>query len=252
VNLKAFISRKKFLLGLQLRQTNRPEFECPLCAYKGPFMDVSPTTGMRQNAVCPGCGAAERHRLQWLSLQAIQERVQFSKMRLLHFAPEGFFRRKFAKMFKSYVTAGLDPRGVDYAADLTKPLPFQPGSFDVVFASHVLEHIREDGLALANIRRVLSTAGMAILPVPIVAEATVEYPQPNPFEAGHVRAPGRDYYQRYSNYFSSVEVISSDRFSERFQTFVYEDRSGWPTRQMPLRPAMAGLRHPETVPICSG
>jgi SAM-dependent methyltransferase len=213
-------------------------------------MSLSATTGLRQHAICPGCGAAERHRLQWLSLQSIQEHTELSRMRLLHFAPESFFRCRFPKMFKSYVTADLNPRGVDCAADLTKALPFPPGSFDMVYASHVLEHIREDEAALANIRRVLSSTGIAILPVPIVAETTVEYLQANPFEAGHVRAPGRDYYQRYTKYFSSVEVVSSDSFSERYQPFVYEDRSGWPTSNMPLRRAMPGIRHAETVPVC--
>lgn len=250
MNLTPIVSRKMFALGAHLQRPVRPVFECPLCSYKGPFMNISATAGLRQHAICPWCGAAERHRVQWLSLLAIYKHADFSRMRLLHFAPESFFRRRFSRMFKSYITADLNPRRVDCAADLTKVLPFSPGSFDVVYASHVLEHIREDGVALTNIRRVLSSTGIAILPVPIVAETTVEYPQANPFEEGHVRAPGLDYYHRYTKYFSRVDVVSSDSFSERFQPFVYEDRSCWPTSNMPLRPAMTGIRHSETVPVC--
>ncbi|MFB3915160.1 MAG: methyltransferase domain-containing protein [Terriglobales bacterium] len=146
--------------------------------------------------------------------------AETSRTNVLHFAPEPFFRRKCAGMFRSYTTADLCPDGVDYAVDLAKPLPFAPGSFDLIYASHVLEHIRDDEAALENIRRALSPVGLAILPVPIVAETTIEYPAPNPAEAGHVRAPGRDYYRRYEKYFRKLTVFSSEDFDDRFQLFV--------------------------------
>ncbi len=171
-------------------------------------------------------------------------------MRVLHLAPESFFRKRFAAMFGSYTTADLNPFRVDYQIDLTQPLPFAPGSFDLIYASHVLEHIQQDEVALANIRLLLSPAGIAILPVPILAESTIEYPAPNPAEEGHVRAPGRDYYQRYKKYFSSVRLFSSTDFDDRFQVFIFEDRSHWPTPDMPLRPAMQGERFPDTIPVC--
>jgi ubiquinone/menaquinone biosynthesis C-methylase UbiE len=150
-------------------------------------------------------------------------------MRVLHFAPEAFLGKKFAGMFRSYATADIDPRGVDYMIDLTKPLPFAARSFDLVYASHVLEHIADDRAALENIRRVLA---------------------PNGIEVGHVRAPGLDYYRRYEPFFRKITIFVSEDFSENFQTFIYEDRSHWPTPEMPLREPMGGIRHPDAVPIC--
>ena len=41
------------------------------------------------------------------------------------------------------------------------------------------------------------------------ASRTIEYPAPNPNEANHVRAPGRDYFDCYSRVFSAVRVYAS-------------------------------------------
>jgi hypothetical protein len=92
--------------------------------------------------------------------------------------------------------------------------------------------------------------GVAILPVPVVCEKTIEYPQANPSEAYHVRAPGFDYFDRYSKCFNRVDVLASNSFPEKYQLFIYEDRSVWPTTECPLRPPMDGERHADFVPIC--
>lgn len=78
-----------------------------------------------------------------------------------------------------------------------RSLPYDAASFDLVYASHVLEHI-DDWAALGEIFRILAPGGVAVLPVPLVVENTVEHHSPNPFEAEHVRAPGPDYFGRYS------------------------------------------------------
>lgn len=52
--------------------------------------------------------------------------------------------------------------------DIRKPLPFEDGSVDAVYASHVLEHLdREEGLGLLReCRRVLKPAGIVRIVVP--------------------------------------------------------------------------------------
>lgn len=226
-----------------------PSFECPLCGYTGPFANFARPTGLRRHAQCPSCGALERHRLQYVVLQEALADRDRATTRVLHVAPEPFFRRFFAERFPHYETADLSMRGVDHHVDLVA-LPFPDASYDVIFASHVLEHIRDDARALAELRRVLRPGGIAILPVPIVAERTVEYPEPNPHESHHVRAPGLDYFERYERHFARVERRGSEQFPARFQLFIYEDRTHWPTQRSPLRPAMAGERHVDVVPVC--
>jgi ubiquinone/menaquinone biosynthesis C-methylase UbiE len=51
-------------------------------------------------------------------------------------------------------------------------------SFDVVLASHVLEHIPEDEQAMREIRRVLAPGGWAFLVVPFDPDREVSYEDP--------------------------------------------------------------------------
>src|SRR4051812_15407005 len=80
------------LFKLRTLVSRKEEFECPICGYDGPLMDVHPSTGIRKHAQCPRCGALERHRLQHLAIgEALRGRDR-SSMKMLHFAPERCFR----------------------------------------------------------------------------------------------------------------------------------------------------------------
>lgn len=212
-------------------------------------MDLNPPTGLRKHAKCPKCGALERHRIQYLVVMDVFKKLECSKLKMLHFSPESFFRPIFSKQFGKYETADLSMKDVDFNVDL-QVLPFDDASYDFVFASHVLEHIPDDNKAIEEIRRVLKPNGIAILPVPLICEKTIEYPEPNPNEAYHVRAPGMDYFERYERYFSKVEKRASDSLPVKYQLFIYEDRSIWPTEECPLRSSTLGEKHIDVVPIC--
>lgn len=167
---------------------------------------------------------------------------------MLHFAPEAFFRSFFAERFEDYQTADIEMTSVDHTVDLQE-LPFPDASYDFVFASHVLEHVPDDRRAIHQIRRILRTGGIAVLPVPIVCEKTVDYAEPDPNESNHVRAPGLDYFDRYESCFSRVQRIGSDSLPEKYQPFVYEDRRGLPPRKFP-RTELPGGRFIDIVPVC--
>lgn len=233
----------------KLRSSGKERFECPVCGYIGPFMDDAPPTGLRTHAKCPNCNALERHRLQFLAVEKLLRDIDTTDMKILHFAPEPFFREYFSQRFGQYESADLSMNDVDHHVDIQQ-LPFDSSSYDFIFASHVLEHIPDDAKAISEIRRVLKPNGIAILPVPIVAERTIEYPEPNPHEDYHVRAPGIDYFEKYERHFSRVERVRSDSFPDRYQLFIFEDRSQWPTKEFPLRPATPGDKHIDVVPIC--
>jgi SAM-dependent methyltransferase len=244
--------RNKVRLPLPIfRVLNRAKesFVCPLCDYEGPFADLHSFAGVRKHAVCPKCGALERHRLQYLVAMDALKDMNVSEMKMLHFAPENFLRPLFSSRFGKYQTADPYVKGVDYQVDI-RILPFRDGSYDFVFASHVLEQIADDERAIQEIRRILKPNGLAILPVHVVCDKTIEYPEANLQEAGHVRAPGLDYFERFKQYFDRVEVHASDSLPEKYQLYVYEDRSVWPTENCPLRTPMQGERHSEFVPVC--
>lgn len=192
------------------------EFHCPLCDHRGELH----TFRGRFHAQCPRCYSLERHRLQFSVLKKVLDEQAMKSMIALHFAPESCMKKYFSTRFGCYKTADLMMNDVDYQVDI-QSLPFSDGQFDFVFASHVLEHIPDDRKALSEIHRILRPNGIAILPVPVICEHTIEYDEPDPLQDYHVRAPGLDYYDRYKNVFSSVEMISSFDVDENIQPFVY-------------------------------
>jgi SAM-dependent methyltransferase len=187
--------------------------------------------------------------LQYLVVEQLRQRYPLDRYTIHHFSPERGLDEHFRSVFKLYLSAGLGNVPVDCPVDLTE-LPFEDGSCDFIFASHVLEHIEDDRRAIEEIRRVLRPGGMAVLPVPIVQEVTVEYAEPNQHESLHVRAPGLDYFDKYRSVFSRVEVYGSEDFDPKYQLWNYEDRSNYPTLKSPLRQPMPGKRHPDYVPVC--
>lgn len=222
---------------------------CPACGYSGRFSTAWALTGRRAEAYCPACHAAERHRLQALVVDVLSSRLDLTTMSMLHIAPEPILAKRFWNEFASYTTADLVRDDVDLNFDITDA-PLEDGSYDVVYASHVLEHIPDDRAAIAEIHRILAPGGFAVLPVPIVCERTIEYPEPVESEAGHVRAPGPDYFERFAA-FDAVEVFHSSDFSEEPQVYIVEDRSRYPNRHAPFRTPTPGRRHEDMVPVCT-
>lgn len=191
-------------------------YHCPLCNYRGELLSFRG----RPYAQCPNCLSLERHRFQYQILQKVLHDKNTKLMHALHFAPEPGLKAFFNHCFAKYVTADIAMSDVDINVDI-QALPFADETFDFVFASHVLEHIPDDHKALFEIRRILKPQGMAILPVPIVVASTIEYPEPDPLQDNHVRAPGLDYYERYADYFSSCQFYSSEEVDAECQPFVY-------------------------------
>lgn len=116
---------------------------------------------------CPRCGSNDRERHLFLFMRAEGLFERMATMAVLHFAPE----RRLAEHIRSsgassYVRCDLFPASPDIVrADITA-MEFADDSFDLVIASHVLEHVGDARKALGEIRRVLKTGGLAILQTP--------------------------------------------------------------------------------------
>jgi SAM-dependent methyltransferase len=176
--------------------------ECPICS--GHFARFLPYGG-RDGVLCPGCGAAERHRLLWLWLNDPGHPDRL-RGRMLAFGPDDATEARLrARPGLDYLSADIDGSQAMTAADVTD-LPFEEGSFDSVLCSHVLEHVPDEAAALAEVRRVLRPGGWAaiMLPVDRSLPTTVEDPAAGTPEArqerfghwDHVRLYGADVARR--------------------------------------------------------
>ena len=93
-------------------------------------------------------------------------------------------------------------------------------SFDVIYCSHVLEHIQDDRRAMAELYRVLKPSGWAVLQVPITADKTMEDagvtdPESRLEQFGqqdHVRRYGPDFENRLLDAGFAVEKIGERDF----------------------------------------
>ncbi len=139
---------------------------------------------------------------------------------MLHVAPETMFRKILKKNIGSgYLTADLNGKGVDIAMDITA-IQYADNTFDIIYCSHVLEHVPDDRLAMREFRRVLKPDGWAVILVPITTDKTHEDPSvTDPAERlrrfgqeDHVREYGPDYVDRLREAGFRVEVIRAGDF----------------------------------------
>lgn len=166
----------------------------------------------RANALCPQCGALERHRLIWRYLEVCTNLFK-EPAKLLHVAPEKLFYRKFKENQNiEYVPCAKFGEGYEdkypegtINIDITN-ISLPDNSFDAILCSHVLEHIPDDSKAMQELFRILKPGGWAILQVPLDVKRNETYedfsitgPKEREQAFGqhdHVRVYGNDYEQR--------------------------------------------------------
>jgi SAM-dependent methyltransferase len=168
----------------------------------------------REDAQCVHCGALERHRLLWLFIQRKTDFFDGMSKKMLHVAPEACFEPRFKEQLgDNYLTADLfNPRAM-VKLDITD-IQYADQSFDVIYCSHVLEHVQDDRRAMREFFRVLKNNGWAILLVPVTSEHTFEDPsilEPEERlrvfgQEDHVRRYGPDYADRLREAGFNVEI----------------------------------------------
>ncbi len=181
----------------------------------------------RENVLSPSTLSLERHRLLWVYLK--NETTFFTKkLKVLHFAPEQAFYKRFRKLKNlEYTTTDLNSPLADVKADICN-LPFNDNTYDVIFCNHVLEHIPDDTKAMQELYRVLKPGGWGIFQIPqdLGRETTFEdnsitdkKERAKIFgQYDHVRIYGKDYFNKlrsigfvveeedYTNKLSEIDV----------------------------------------------
>ena len=163
------------------------------------------------------CGALERHRLIVLYLTRRTDLFSGDRKKLLHIEPEAQLSRLLQKAdCIDYLSADLSSPNAMVKMDVTN-IQYPDDCFDVIYCSHVLEHVSDDRGAIREFYRVLKPGGWAILQVPISADATFEDPSVTDPDArerlfgqdDHVRRYGHDYADRLA---AAGFLVSVDGF----------------------------------------
>jgi SAM-dependent methyltransferase len=178
-----------------------------------------------RNFECPSCGAHDRERHLFLYLRALNLFEGMRGKAILHFAPE----RNLSKAIHNarpdlYVCCDLFPDVYAKIPDVQQmdisSIAYASDSFDIVIASHVLEHVAYDMTALAEVQRVLKSGGYAILQTPYCAKLHATWEDPGIVDDGarlqaygkedHVRLYGRDIFDRIASSGLASEVRSHE------------------------------------------
>jgi hypothetical protein len=182
----------------------RGSLYCPVCASN--VRRFLPWGEHKRAGKCPVCGLLPRHRADWVFLTRRTDLFDQRPRKMLHVAPEEFLTARFREIRNlEYLSGDLNSRKAMVRMDITD-ISYPDNSFDVIYCSHVLEHIPNDRKALAELHRVLCPGGWALLQVPISGDKTYEDPSITAPEErakhfgrwDHVRRCAPDYVERMS------------------------------------------------------
>src|SRR5690606_22888913 len=166
-----------------------------------------------------------------------------SSIKLCHYAPEQAILKRFSKLKNiNYASTDIESHLADVKAEIFN-LPYKDNEFDVILCNHVLEHVKDDKKAMAELYRVMKPGGWGIFQIPqdLKREVTFEDDSiTDPKERArifgqydHVRIYGRDYFDKLrSAGFKVKEIQYQEQLDEKsIEKYV--------------------LNHTEIIPLCS-
>lgn len=193
--------------------------ECPCCG--GSFRRFLPYgTEPRAYALCPRCGALERHRLIWLWLERETDLFRATKS-VLHVAPEPFLQDALrGRVGTEYLSVDIESSLAMRRMDVTD-LDLPDAHFDAVLCVHVLNHVPDDMAAIRELFRVTKPGGWALLQPPVHLDRPVTKEDASGTDPAdrfrlfgpndHVRIYGRDFFDRLRDGGWEVERLDFGR-----------------------------------------
>ena len=174
---------------------------CPICdSHVRKFLNLH----RAYHLYCPVCRSLQRFRFVWLFLASQHMQMGQKPERMLHIAPETALTARFLQVPDlDYLSADLYSPAAMVKMDVSS-IQYPDASFDIIYCSHVLEHVPDDRQALKEFYRVLRPQGRLVLLVPILSPITIEDPSiTSPEERervygqhDHVRSYGPDIEER--------------------------------------------------------
>lgn len=125
------------------------------------------------NDICLGCGSRTRHRQ--IKDVISQKGNPFDNLKVLACYANTLEKQSFLSNTSYLLNFDVRPVGeVDIQMDMQNMDKIEDSSFDCFFAIHVLNHVKDDRLALREIYRVLKPGGFAFLTIPYRTESKTE------------------------------------------------------------------------------
>lgn len=207
---------------------------CPICGEFSNFDSFG--NPKREKAQCPHCKSLERQRLtQLVFIKKFDELLNNKNIKLLHFAPEFVFYKYFnAKSNIDYYPVDINPD--DYLNKQVKirdivnmeEIPYENNTFDIIYNSHVLEHVPDDIKAMNELYRVLKDKGVCITLIPHYKSLDVTFENKNYNtpelrekyfgQKDHLRKYGKDFKDRLNSVgFHVEEVMPLDIVKTEFE-----------------------------------
>jgi O-antigen biosynthesis protein len=206
-------------------------FQCPVCstglAYYNPFPqeyydnwkaygfelgDKQETLFVRHYQ-CPKCRCADRDR--FAALVTKQWLIDKKEVRMMEFAPlectANFFSSQ--PQVNVYESADIASPLAKHRVDICDLSTFPDGSFDLIYCSHVLEHVTDDSQAMRELYRILAPGGMAMLYVPVFDIPVTVEDKNELMEEERWRRFGQN---------DHVRIYNSDGFAERLSAAGFE------------------------------
>jgi hypothetical protein len=115
--------------------------------------------------LCPRCGSLPRQRRLWIILQP--HLSHGDRIKMLHFSPSRILQKRLRRMKNlQYVTSDYDRNaGTEVHYDITR-IPEPDDSFGLIVCFHILEHIRDDRMAISELYRVVKPEGRIFIQTP--------------------------------------------------------------------------------------
>ena len=174
---------------------------------------------------CPYCKSLHRQRLVYLVMTSRLNDLLNSNIKLLHFAPEpslyDIFRNK---NNIDYYPVDLKTEQYDrkniYLRKIVnmEMIPYEDNAFDLIYNSHVLEHVSNDIQAMSELYRVLKPNGACVVMVPMSSRQKtlekMEYNTPELrkkyyYQSYHLRLYGKDFKDRLASVGFDVEEVGA-------------------------------------------
>ena len=185
---------------------------CGMCNWNGHFL----------NNYCPKCKSLPRSRLLHYSLKNFKK-----NKKILHVGPsknEVLFVQKNLKPTVYHKADCINNKFVNKIQDITKN-GLEKNFYDLVIIWHVLEHIKDDTIAISNLYHSLKDSGIMVASVPVYPEGnlvTKEDPNASPKDYeelygynDHCRACGYDYKERFSQAgFKNISEVDARNLAE--------------------------------------